>query len=322
MQLHGVHHVTAVTAQISNNVNFYTQSLGLRLVKKSVNQDDVSAYHMFYADKVGSPGTDMTFFDWSQMGPKREGTDSIANTSFRVNGRAALDYWVARFDQLGIAHEAIESVGGYDVLGFQDPEGQRLTLVDDKGAPFAGEVWLGAGIPAEHAIRGFQGVTLSTPAFQSLTPILTKVLDWQEASQYTNAAGEKVIVYAMDGGGPGKEVQVVEQPRTRLAQLGAGGVHHVAFRVKDDDEQAYWRERITGFGLGASPYIDRFYFHSVYFRVSNSILFEIATDGPGFAADEPLETLGEKLALPPFLEPQRAQIEAGLKPIEAVQKAR
>jgi glyoxalase family protein len=319
MQLHGIHHVTAVTAKIAKNVEFYTQQLGLRLVKKSVNQDDVSAYHLFYADKIGSPGTDMTFFDWPQVGPARHGTDSISNTLFRVNGRAALDYWVARFDELGIKHDEISSFVGREILRFEDFEGQRLTLVDDQGAPFEGEVWLGAGIPEAFAIRGFYGVELTTPALSSLAPILTRVLDWQEADRITNANGDQVVIYALDGGGPGKEVQLVEQPNARRALLGAGGVHHVAYRVKDDDEQQYWRERLVQFGLGVSPFIDRFYFRSIYFRVSNGILFEIATDGPGFAADESPETLGEKLALPPFLEPQRAQIEAGLKPINVPQ---
>lgn len=320
MQLHGVHHVTAVTGQVADNVAFYTQTLGLRLVKKSVNQDDVSAYHLFYADKLGTPGTDMTFFDWPTIGPNRRGTDSIANTMFRVNGRAALDYWAARFDELGVTHEGNTSFAGRDILRFEDPEGQRLTLVDDQGAPFEGEVWLGAGVPEAHAIRGFFGVTLSIPDLSQLAPILTQVLGWEEANRLTNEQGETVVIYAMDGGGPGREVHVIEQPGTRIAQLGAGGVHHVAFRVRDADEQSGWRQRVVSAGLGASQVIDRYYFRSVYFRVSNGILFELATDGPGFAADEPLETLGEKLALPPFLEPHRAQIEAGLKPIEVVKQ--
>ncbi|MAS37163.1 MAG: ring-cleaving dioxygenase [Anaerolineaceae bacterium] len=319
MQLHGVHHVTAVTAQISKNAAFYTQTLGLRLVKKSVNQDDTSAYHLFYADKLGSPGTDMTFFDWPDIGPNYRGSDSIANTLFRVNGRAALDYWVARFDELGVRHEGISTFAGRDMLRFEDPEGQQLTLVDDQGASYEGEVWLGAGIPEEHAIRGFYGVALSTPTLNYLEPILTQVLGWQETHRETNADDETVIVYSMDGGGPGKEVHVVEQPKLRSARLGAGGVHHVAFRVKDLDEQREWRQRLVRVGLGVSQFIDRYYFNSIYFRVSNNILFEIATDGPGFATDEPLETLGERLALPPFLEPHRAEIEAGLKPIEVQQ---
>lgn len=316
MQLHGIHHVTAVTGQVRQNVAFYTQTLGLRLVKKTVNQDDVSAYHLFYADRLGSPGTDMTFFDWPQIGPEQRGTDSIVNTLFRVNDRAALDYWSARFAEKGVRHEAITSFAGRDILPFEDPEGQRLTLVDDGGAPFEGEVWTGAGVPAEYAVRGFYGTMLSTPNLASIAPVLTEVLQFTEADRLTNAAGETVVIYTMAGGGPGQVVYVVEQPGARAANLGAGGVHHVAYRVSNDEEQSYWRQRLAQARIGVTQVIDRFYFKSIYFRISNRILFEIATDGPGFAADEPLETLGEKLALPPFLEPHRAQIEAGLKPIE------
>ena len=319
MSLHGIHHVTAVTAQVAKNVIYYTQDLGLRLVKKSVNQDDVSAYHLFYADKLGSPGTDMTFFDWPQIGPNRRGSDSIANTMFRVNGREALNYWFERFDERGIQHDEITSFAGRDVLRFEDPEGQRLTLVDDQGTAVEGEVWLGAGIPEEYAIRGFFGVALSTPSLLYVTPILTRILGWEESGRYENADGEIEVVYSMDGGGAGKEVHVIEQPGLARARLGAGGVHHVAFRVRDAEEQREWRQRLVKAGLGVSDFIDRYYFKSIYFPISNGILFEIATDGPGFAADEPLETLGKKLALPPFLEPHRAQIEAGLKPIEVPQ---
>lgn len=319
MQLHGLHHVTAVTAQIANNVTFYTQTLGLRLVKKSVNQDDVSAYHLFYADKLGSPGTDMTFFDWPTIGPDRRGTDSIVNTMFRVNGRAALEYWVTRFDQLGVRREGITQFNGRDILRFDDPEGQRLTLVDDQGAPFEGEIWLGAGIPEQHAIRGFYGAALSTPSLDYLAPILTQLLGWEETTRLTNAAGETVAIYSMDGGGPGREIHVVEQPQSPGARLGAGGVHHIAFRVANDNEQRYWRQRLVSARLPVSQFIDRYYFRSIYFRISDGILFEIATDEPGFTADESLETLGERLALPPFLEPRRAEIEAGLKPINVPQ---
>jgi glyoxalase family protein len=317
MQLHGLHHVTAVTGQAAENVRFYTQVLGLRLVKKTVNQDDVSAYHLFYADKLGSPGTDMTFFDWPQTGPNRHGADSIAMTAFRVSGRAALDYWAARFDTHGVPHEPVESLGGHDVLRFEDMEGQRLMLVDDQGADFHGEVWDEAGIPADSALRGFYGVVLSVPRLDRFEPILTQLLDFERVGQFPalDDAEETITVYAMDGGGPGKEVWVLEQPRKPIQRLGYGGVHHVAFRVSDDGEQRAWNERLQRIGVGTSGVVDRFYFKSLYFRVSNGILFELATDGPGFAADEPLESLGEKLALPPFLEPSRAQIEAGLKPL-------
>ncbi len=317
MQAHGIHHVTAVTGNVQRNVDFYTHTLGLRLVKKSVNQDDTSAYHMFYADKVGSPGTDMTFFDWPQTQQDVRGTDSISTTMFRVNGRAALDYWVARFDEKGVKHNAVEQFAGRDVLRFEDPEGQRLTLVDDQGAPFEGEVWGGAGIPAEHAIRGFYGVQLSVPHLAQMEPIFTTLMGWTKVDQQPSLdnPNQPVTIYAMDGGGPGKEVHVIEQTGTRPALLGRGGVHHVAFRLKGDEEQQEWIERLESYQVRNSGVVNRYYFRSLYFRISNGILFELATDDPGFAVDEPLETLGERLALPPFLEPQRAQIEANLKPV-------
>jgi glyoxalase family protein len=317
MQLHGLHHVTAVTGNTKVNLDFYTNVLGLRLVKKTVNQDDVSAYHLFYADKRGTPGTDMTFFDWPQTGSNRRGADSIVNTMFRVNGRAALDYWIERFDAHRVKHGEISTAVGRAILRFEDLEGQRLTLVDDGGAPFEGEPWDGVDIPMEYALRGFYGVMLSIPALRHIEPILVQLLEYEKVGQCPGPDNqdETTFVYAMDGGGPGKEVHVVEQPEQPVARLGYGGVHHVAFRLRDDQEQQAWYQRFRQVGLPSSGIIDRFYFRSLYFRISSGILFELATDGPGFATDEPLEALGERLALPPFLEAQRDQIEAGLHPI-------
>lgn len=315
MNLNGIHHVTAVTRHISHNIDFYTRVLGLRLVKKSVNQDDVSAYHLFYADKVGSPGSDMTFFDWPQSIADRRGTDSIVTTAFRVNGREALEYWSRRLAQHGVRHHGIESFAKRDVLRFEDPEGQRLMLVDDEGAPFEGEIWDGSDVPAGYALRGFYAVMLSVPRLDRIAPILTDALAFRQAGQAQGPDGGKVLLFETGKGGPGRELWVVEEPDQPVARLGAGGVHHVAFRVTDKEEQRYWHERVSRAGLRVSPFIDRYYFQSIYFRVSPGILFEIATDGPGFATDEDVESLGKKLALPPFLEPQRQQIEAGLKPI-------
>src|SRR5690606_33714018 len=218
----------------------------------------------------GSPGTDMTFFDWPQTGPNRRGTDSIVNTMFRVNGRAALEYWVNRFNELGVQHEGITTFAGRDILRFEDSEGQRLTLVDDQGTPYEGELWLGAGIPEEFAIRGFYGVALSTPSLAYLAPILTAVLGWKETGHHTNENGENVVIFAMDDGGAGKEVHVIEQPNLRFTYLGAGGVHHVAFRVKDDDEQRQWRQRLVSARVGVSDFIDRFYFRSIYFQIGRA----------------------------------------------------
>jgi glyoxalase family protein len=317
MQVHGLHHVTAVTGNVRGNKDFYTRVLGLRLVKKSVNQDDTSAYHMFYADKLASPGSDMTFFDWPQTPPDVRGTDSIATTLFRVNGRAALDYWITRFEAHGVKHASLQSFAGRDLVRFEDPEGQRLCLVDDHGARYDGEPWDGTDVPADYALRGFHGVMLSVPNLARMEPIFTELMQWEKVDTHPSLdnAQESVTIYGMDGGGPGKEVQVLESRGARPGRLGRGGVHHVAYRVRDAEEQLEWLKRLGEFGVSNSGIVERYYFKSLYFRISNGILFELATDGPGFAVDEPLEALGERLALPPFLEPQRKQIEAGLKPV-------
>jgi glyoxalase family protein len=209
----------------------------------------------------------------------------------------------------------LEDFAGRDIVRFTDPEGQRLALVDDEDASYEGEIWDDTDIPSAYALRGFYAVMLSVPRLAAVTPILAQVLQFDEGRRADYPGGSETVIYTMDGGGPGRELWVMEDPDQPIARLGAGGVHHVAFRVTDEKEQRYWRQRVSDVRLPVSSFIDRYYFKSIYFRISNGILFEIATDGPGFATDESLESLGERLALPPFLEPQRAQIEAGLKPI-------
>jgi len=319
MQLNGLHHVTAVSARIADNVEFYTQVLGLRLVKKSVNQDDVSAYHLFYADKAGSPGTDMTFFDWPHAGPNVRGSDSIAGTAFRVASRQALDFWAERFDEYGINHDQITDFAGRELLAFEDPEGQQLYLVNDRGAEYEGEIWQRPDILDEYTLRGFYSIVLSVSSIDQLEMIFTEILNFEELerAQWIDRESHAVIFTTRKNGGAGSEVWLLEQPDAGPGRLGAGGTHHVAFRVKDFEAQKEWHSHLTGAGLHVSNLIDRFWFRSIYFRVSNGILFEIATDGPGFAIDEAQEELGEKLVLPPFLEDRREQIEAGLTPIGA-----
>jgi glyoxalase family protein len=180
MQLTGIHHVTAVSARIADNLDFYTRVLGLRLVKKSVNQDDVSAYHLFYADKVGSPGTDMTFFDWPHIGPNVRGSDSIAGTAFRVGSQSALDFWSQRFNEKGVIQEEITEFAGRQLLPFEDPEGQQLYLVNDQGAEFEGEIWQRPDIPDEYALRGFYSVVLSIPSTKQLKDIFKNILNYEE----------------------------------------------------------------------------------------------------------------------------------------------
>jgi glyoxalase family protein len=317
MQIHGLHHVTAVTGQASQNVTFYTQTLGMRLVKKTVNQDDVSAYHLFYADALGSPGTDLTFFDWPQMDRNRNGAGSIARTALRVPSREALDWWRQRLGEAGISHGGIIEEGDHTLLRFLDPEGMELELVDDKGAP-GGKPWEKSPVPLEVGIKGLHSVALMVRELDSTDWVLKQVMGFRQVRDY-HMEGDperRTVVYESGEGGPGTEVHVEAGDHLRPGRLGAGGVHHVAFRTPDDGEQESWRQRILEAGLNVTPVIDRFYFKSIYFRIPGGILFEIATDGPGFHADEDIESLGERLALPPFLESRRESIEAQLKPID------
>jgi glyoxalase family protein len=320
MKLNGIHHVTAVSARITKNMEFYTEVLGLRLVKRSVNQDDVSAYHLFYADKVGSPGTDMTFFDWPRIGPDLRGTDSIAGTAFRVSSRESLEFWAQRLDRLSVKRDEILVFAGRELLPFEDPEGQQLYLVNDQGVEFEGELWPHPEIPQEHALRGFYSVLMLVPDQEQLSGIFTEILGFSEVQRdnWIDGTTPAVIFSTNAAGGPGREVWLLEDPELPRARLGAGGTHHVAFRVGDAAEQIDWLQSLREAGLKVSGQIDRFWFKSIYFRVTPGILFEIATDGPGFAIDEHPERLGEELVLPPFLEDRRQEIEAGLVPLPGV----
>jgi glyoxalase family protein len=312
MQLHGIHHLTAISADARGNRDFYTRVLGMRLVKKTVNQDDVSAYHLFYADGAGSPGTDMTFFDWS-VERERRGTNAIVRTSLRVAGRATLDYWAGRLGEAGMPLGMIREMDGRFHLDFEDPEGQRLTLMEDGGAgPF--HPWSRSPVPEAFQIRGLGPITISVPDLAPSDRFLTEVMAMRRARSVPDSAGVAVHVYEMGDGGPAAELHVRVEPDLPRARQGAGGVHHVAFRVRDE-EYGYWVDRLQRLGIPSSGPVDRFYFRSLYTREPNGILYEIATDGPGFATDEPLESLGERLSLPPFLEPQRAAIERNLKPL-------
>ena len=309
MNVLGLHHLTAITAKASENHAFYTGTLGMRLVKKTVNQDDTSAYHLFYADGLASPGTDITFFDWPAA-PEQRGTNSISRTGLRVAG--GLDWWCGRLAEQGVIAigDVIEEDGRATLL-FEDPEGQRLALVDD-GGKGPGHPWDRSPVPTERQIRGLGPIRLTVAAPERTAAILTGVLGFAEARRFTTPEGE-VRVFSTGEGGPGAEIQLAAE-RGPMARQGAGGVHHVAFAVPDADYEA-WAERLVAHEVRSSGPIDRFYFRSLYFREPNGILFEIATDGPGFTADEPLDSLGEHLSLPPFLESKRAAIESGLKPL-------
>jgi glyoxalase family protein len=312
MQLTGIHHLTAISAKPRENLAFYRGLLGMRLVKKTVNQDDVSAYHLFYADGKANPGTDLTFFDFPAA-PERRGTNSISRTGLRVAGESSLGYWRDRLRAAGGDTGEVREVDGRLTLPFEDGEGQRLVLIDDGGQGPASP-WEHSPVPAEHQIRGLGPIVLTVHDFSRTASVLTDIMNMRRIRDYA-AHGAQIHVFAMGEGGPAAELHVLEDKDAAVARQGAGGVHHVAFRTPDEAQYHAWTARLNQLGVPNSGEIDRFYFRSLYFREPNGILFEIATDGPGFATDEPMETLGEKLALPPFLEGRRKEIEAGLKAI-------
>src|SRR5579875_513119 len=320
IELGGLHHVTAVTSKPSENVAVYTEVLGMRLIKKTVNQEDVSAYHLFYGVGRGNAGTAMTLFDLSVIGQPVPGAGQISGTAFRVPGREALDWWVQRFNEYGVKHGGIVERVGRAMIAFTDPEGQRLELVDDALAAgmvgvAPGHPWAKSPVPAEAAIRGLEGVTLIVRSIQPTAAVLTEVMGFRKVVEYSND-GHHEALFEVGPGGPGAEVRLIARPDLpRRMRVGAGGVHLVAFRTPDEEQHRAWHDRLIEAGLAATPVIDRFYFRSIYFREPGGILFEIATEGPGFTTDEDFEHLGEHLSLPPFLEPQRWEIEAGLKPI-------
>ena len=318
MDLTGIHHLTAITADIRGNHRFYTRVLGLRLVKRSVNQDDTSAYHLFYADGAGSPGTDMTFFDWP-IPRERRGTHSLVRTCMRVQGPETLEWWRHRLDEHDVAHGTVVERDSRATLDFEDPEGQRLSLVDDGGRGDPPVPWADSPVPAERQLRGLGPIVMSVPTLRPTDIILTEALNMRPIREYADPAYGPGGVHVFEMGqddGPHAELHVAVQPDLPPARQGAGGVHHVAFRTPDETQYHAWIDRLGDLGIPNSGPVDRYYFRSLYFREPNGVLFEIATDGPGFAVDEDPSRLGETVALPPFLEARREAILANLKPIE------
>jgi glyoxalase family protein len=318
-QLKGIHHVTAITSSAEKIYEFFTTILGMRLVKKTVNQDDIQTYHLFFADDTGSAGTDMTFFDFPGMTKGVHGTNEIAKTSFRVPKDAALEYWLKRFDRYEVSHSGIEELFGKKTLSFTDFDDQQYQLISDELdtgiAP--GTPWQNGPIPLEYAIRGLGPIFVRISNFESLKVMLVTALKFDEKAQQGS-----FHLFETGQGGNGASVIVEQNQQLPAARQGFGTVHHVAFRVDDTKELEEWIAWLTQIRLPNSGLVDRFFFQSLYARVAPQILFEFATDGPGFMGDEPYETLGEKLSLPPFLEPQRAAIEKMVRPINTVRSTK
>ncbi|MDO3409369.1 ring-cleaving dioxygenase [Saccharibacillus sp. CPCC 101409] len=320
MHLLGQHHVSIMTGKAEKNFEFFTKVLGMRLVKKSVNQDNTTSYHLFYGDAVASPGTEVTYFDYPGIGPSYHGISSISATSLRVPTTASLEFWASRLDFFGVKREEIEGRAGRDTLAFEDFEGTRLILAadNDESGVAPGTPWAADGIPLEHAVVGLGPVTLTVGDPKPTALALTQLLGFRKVGSYPSLAGDfaEIEVFATGEGGSGAEVHVEARPDLPRARLGRGGVHHVAFRIPNEEEYAKWIDRIAASGLPNSGRVDRDYFRALYFREPNGILFELSTDTPGFDIDEPVESLGEKLGLPSFLEHRRAEIEANLRPLD------
>jgi glyoxalase family protein len=304
MKLEGLHHITAITGDAPRNVDFYARVLGLRMVKKSVNQDDPTVYHLFYADEDASPGADLTFFEYPNSRAGRAGAGMVHRIVHRVASAETLDFWADRLGSEGVSVSRVD-----DGLRFADPEGlgHEFRVVDVPDAPLVAR---STEVPDEHALQGFHAVHAAVANPRKSRALLTGVMGFE-------AKGEN----AFETRGDARGGSIVFEPAAGRGFGGAGTIHHIAWASRMDDHDA-WRTQVLDAGMQATPVIDRYYFKSVYFREPGGILYEIATIGPGFATDEPAETLGERLALPPDFERLREQVEPLLTPLPDVRQWR
>ncbi len=319
LELNGIHHVSALSAHIGRTRDFYTRVLGLRLVIKTVNQDEPSMYHLFFGDGAGSPGSDMTVFDMPRAAREHRGNNSITLTTFRVAGEGTLDWWAARFGELGVPNGGVTTRDGRRALDFEDPEGTRLSLVDDGGAGEA-HPWAESTVPAEKQIRGLGYPVITVPELERTDRFLRQALGMREVRSYAvDGTWYTTHVYAGLEEGVRGQVHVVVRDDLPRARYGAGAVHHLALRVPEGQPIAGWVAKLDALGYDNSHVVDRHYFASVYVREPGGVLFELATDGPGFEVDGPIDA--DRLSLPPLLEPRRAEIESKLVPLDAAVSA-
>ncbi|MGH7537607.1 MAG: ring-cleaving dioxygenase [Gemmatimonadales bacterium] len=306
--VHGIHHVTCIAGNPQENLEFYVGVMGLRLVKKSVNQDVPDTYHLFYADRVGTPGTDLTFFPWPEMDPVQPGTGLAMEVLFAVPP-GSLTYWQDRLGTRGVTTGDVETRFGETVLPLLDPHGLALALVETRRErPFV--PWEQSSVPVQHQLRGMDAVRLWERDREETAALLTGILGFERLGEEGGW-----VRFGLADAAAGTLVEVRELPSRGRGRWGTGAVHHVAYRVRDTDEQLALRERLEAAGRRPTPLIDRFWFTSVYFVEPGGVLFELATDGPGFALDEAAAHLGERLILPPWLEGRREPIERALPPL-------
>ena len=309
----GLHHITVIAGDPQENLDFYVGVLGMRLVKKTVNQDVPGTYHLFYADGAAHAGTDLTFFPWPDMAPGQAGVGLTVEVALAVPA-GSLGYWTERLTRQGVETTEPGMRFGERLLTFADPHGLRLALVETKD-PRDFTPWGKSVVPETHQIRGLHGVRLLERNAAPTTDFLVNTLGFQEVSEEDGWRR-----FALPGGLSGRVVDVKQLPTERQGTWGTGSVHHVAWRVPDDQSQLKVQDRVQRAGRHPTPVIDRFWFKSVYFKEPGGVLFEVATDGPGFGVDEPLDELGGTLVLPPWLEPKRPQIEASLQPLHTPEK--
>ena len=316
-QILGIHHITAIAGDPQTNLDFYAGVLGLRLVKMTVNFDDPSTYHLYYGDGVGHPGTILTFFPWPHAPRGRRGTGQVTETAFAIPENA-VDFWTARLAERRVAFKGPFDRFGEPVISFSDPDGLRIELIGAKMTRNDRAYQAGA-VPVESAIRGFHSATLTQADHRETATLLTDTMGFKLVKH----DGDR-FRYAVDAGEPAGLVDVLQAPDERQGRVLVGTVHHIAWRTADDEEQLRWLTELTRLNYGVSPVIDRKYFHSIYYREPGGILFEIATDPPGFSVDEAPDELGSKLVLPIWLEPERTKLETVLPPLSlpARQEAR
>ena len=305
----GIHHVTAIASYPQRNLDFYTEVLGLRLVKRTVNFDDPGTYHLYFGDEVGTPGSILTFFPWPMAARGSPGVGQVEVTSFSIPENS-LSYWERRLLAARIPAERSGKRFDEEVLTFADPDGLKLELVAHPQGAGATRAWKEASVPPEHALRGFYCVTLCEQGYESTVELLD-TMGFRKVGEQGNR-----FRFDVGAGGPGARVDILCASEAAYGRVASGIVHHVAWRVADDNSQQSWRKRLLNRHLNVTPVIDRCYFHSIYFREPGGVLFELATDPPGFAIDEPIEKLGEALKLPTWLEANRKRIEQVLPPIQ------
>ena len=308
MKLRGIHHITAIATDPQQNLDFYTEVLGLRFVKRTVNFDDPGSYHFYFGDRVGSPGTIITFFPWPGSRRGTRGTGQVVAASFALPTNA-LEYWKDRLSRERVPVEEAAPRFGQRVLRFPDPDGLMLELIESDHAD-AGGINDEADVSAEHALHGFDAPTLEVQSAELTEKLLTEVFGFELSGE---EKGRRRFSLGSDH--PANRIDLTERREAGFGHIAAGTVHHIAFRAATDEEHIEWRSKLAELGFGVTPIIDRQYFHSIYFREPGGILFEIATDNPGFAIDEPVEHLGESLRLPPQYEEHRSAIAQALPPI-------